>query len=221
DFQRIHVDTAERIARAVHQAGVPALIHISALGANTQAKAQYARTKALGEQAVRKAFPQASIIRPSIVFGPEDRLFNLFAGLARLSPVLPLVGGGKTRFQPVYVDDVAQAIARLATGQAPGGETLEAVGPKVYTFRELMVLMLKEIRRRRLLVPVPFCLAKFKAWFLEFLPRPLLTRDQVEMLKTDVVATSGARTLQDLGIQPRAVEAIIPTYLARFRPGGS
>ena len=160
------------------------------------------------------------MIRPSIVFGPEDGFFNLIAALARLSPVLPLFGGGKTRFQPVYVGDVAEAVVKALTDPACAGKTYELGGPRVYSFKELLELMLTVIRRRRLLVPLPFWAASLEATFLELMPVPLLTRDQVKLLKHDNVVAPDALTLKDLGIAPTAVELITPTYLERYRPGG-
>ncbi len=219
-FEAAHVEGAKRIAEASAAAGVRHMVQMSAIGADPAAEADYARSKAAGEAAVRAAFPGAVVVRPSIVFGPEDGFFNLFAMLARLSPVLPLVGGGKTRFQPVYVADVAEAMVRALGDPAAAGKTYELGGPQVYTFKELLELMLREIGRKRLLVPLPFWAASFEATFLELMPVPLLTRDQVRLLKRDNVVTEGALTLKDLGIEPTAVELILPTYLDRHRPHG-
>lgn len=219
-FEEVHHLGARRIAEAAAAAKVEHLVQMSAIGADSAAAADYARTKAAGETAVKKAFPAASVVRPSIVFGPEDGFFNLFAFLARLSPVLPLIGGGKTRFQPVYVADVADAIVTCLTDPGCAGKTYELGGPRVYTFKELLELLLKEIRRKRLLLPLPFWAAHMEAMFLELLPIPLLTRDQVKLLRRDNVVGSSALTLQDLGIDPTAVELILPTYLDRYRPGG-
>jgi NADH dehydrogenase len=160
------------------------------------------------------------ILRPSIVFGPEDEFFNRFAALAQFLPALPLIGGGHTRFQPVYVGDVADAIMVALDDRATGGKTYELGGPRIYSFKALMELMLAEIHRRRALVPLPFALASLQATFLELLPVPPLTRDQVKLLQRDTVVSPGAPSLRDLGITPTAVEAIVPTYLDRFRPGG-
>jgi NADH dehydrogenase len=188
---------------------------MSALGAATDAEAEYARTKAAGEEAAKGAFAGASITRPSIVFGPEDKFFNLFAGMARVSPVLPVF---PTRFQPVYVGDVVDAIVRILGDSETRGRTYEMGGPRVMTFREVMEVVLKESGRRRLLIELPFWVASIQAAFLRFLPVPPLTPDQVKLLKRDNVVASGALTLADLGIEPQAVEAIVPTYLHRFRP---
>ncbi len=219
-FEAIHVEGAARIASAAANAGAGRLVHLSALGADATSQAAYGRSKARGEAAVRTAFPDAAIMRPSLVFGPEDEFFNKFAGLTRLTPVLPLIGGGRTLFQPVYVGDVAQAIAAALGDPSTQAETYELGGPSIYSFQQLLAMMLDEIRRPRLLVPVPFWAAAAEAWFLEFMPAPLLTRDQVRMLKTDNVVSADAHGLADLGIAPTAIEIILPTYLARHRRGG-
>ena len=219
-FADIHVDGAARVARAAKAAGVRTLVHMSALGADPASPAAYGRSKAAGEGAVGAAFSEAAIARPSVVFGPEDDFLNRFATMARFLPALPLIGGGETRFQPVYVGDVADALLRLVEDPATAGRTYELGGPRVYSFRALMELMLQEIGRRRLLVPLPFALASLQAFFLEWLPVPPLTRDQVRLLKRDSVVGPNALTLADLGIAATAMESIIPTYLARYRPGG-
>ncbi len=219
-FEAVHIDGARRVAEAAAAAGARHLLHVSAIGADVGADADYARTKGYGEQAVRQAFPEAVILRPSIVVGPEDGFFNLFASLAHLSPVLPLIGGGRTRFQPVYVGDVAEAAAKALTDPGAAGRTYEVGGPRVYTFKALLELLLSEIGRRRWLVPVPFLVAEFEAMFLEWLPVPPLTRDQVRLLRHDNVVAEDALTLADLGIEPTAIEMVLPTYLDRHRPGG-
>ncbi len=220
NFEAVHVTGAQAIAAAAAAAGVRALVHVSAIGASTEARADYARSKGYGERLVREAFAGAVICRPSLVIGPEDDFFNRFALYARLSPALPLIGGGHTRFQPVYVGDVADAVVRALGEPAARGETYELGGPSIYSFAELMELLLSEIGRRRMLVPVPFWLADIQATFLELLPVPPLTRDQVRLLRRDNVVSEGARTLADLGLTPTAIEVILPTYLARHRPGG-
>jgi uncharacterized protein YbjT (DUF2867 family) len=219
-FDVVHHSAPARLARLAREAGVERLVHISAIGAEPRSGSAYGRSKAAGEQAVKDAFPTATILRPSIVFGPEDDFFNRFAAMAVMSPVLPLIGGGETRFQPVYVGDVADAVIRALDDPATAGRTYELGGPKVYTFRALMELMLAEIKRHRRFVEVPFGLATLQARLLSLLPKPLLTPDQVEMLRRDNVVSSGALTLSMLGITPTAVEAILPTYLDRFRKGG-
>ncbi len=219
-FSAIHSRGAQTVASAAAAAGVGRLVQVSALGADPSGEADYARSKGAGEAAVKAAFPGATIVRPSIIFGPEDGFFNRFAVMARISPALPLIGGGSTRFQPVYVGDVAEAIAKCLSDPACQGQVYELGGPHIYTFKELMELMLRQIRRRRLLVPWPFALAEFQAAFLELLPVPPLTRDQVRLLRRDNVVSSGALTLADLGIAPTAAEIILPTYLDRYRRGG-
>ncbi|WP_193368907.1 complex I NDUFA9 subunit family protein [Pelagibius marinus] len=219
-FQAVHAEGAKAIAAAAAAAGCEALVHVSAIGAGPEAPAAYARSKGEGEAAVRAAFPEAVILRPSVVFGPEDGFFNRFAEMARFSPVLPLIGGGKTRFQPVYVGDVARAVTTALSDPACRGKVYELGGPRTYSFKQLLELMLKTIRRKRVLVNLPFGLARLEATFLELLPVPPLTRDQVTLLQRDNVVTPGALTLADLGIEATAPEAVIPGYLDKYRPGG-
>ena len=219
-FAAVHARGAQNVAAAAAAAGVENLVHVSAIGANLRAESEYARSKGAGEAAVKTAFPNASILRPSIVFGPEDDFFNRFAAMARLAPALPLIGGGGTKFQPVYVGDVAAAIATCLDSKRHWGQCYELGGPRVYSFAELMTLLLHEIHRHRPLIPVPFAVAEFMAWPLELLPVPPLTRDQVKLLRHDNVVASGARTLVDLGIVPTSAEVILPTYLDRYRPHG-
>ena len=218
-FEALHVEAAEAIAKAAAAAGAKTLVHVSAIGADKDAESVYAASKGEGEERVRAAFPGAAIVRPSLVFGPEDDFFNRFAALARVLPALPLIGGGHTRFQPVFVGDVAAAIARLGADPALGGRVYELGGPTIYTFKELMQIVLRETERKRLLVPVPFALVTLKALFLQLLPRPLLTPDQVTLLKSDNVVTGGD-ALASLAIAPASVEVEVPAYLWRFRPKG-
>ena len=219
-FETLHHRLPARLGAAAKAAGVKQLLHISAIGADPQSRAAYGRSKAAGEAALRAAFPEAIILRPSVVFGPEDRFFNRFAALARLLPALPLIGGGHTRFQPVYVGDVADAALAALKREAAQGGTFALGGPEIFTFRALMELMLREIGRRRLLLPVPFWLAGMKALVLERLPDPLITRDQLRLLRHDNVVTAGAPGLAELGITPTAVELVLPLYLDRYRRGG-
>lgn len=219
-FEAIHHEGPARLGRLAHAAGVKHFVHVSALGAAADSPSAYARSKAAGETALRAAFPSAVILRPSIVFGPEDEFFNRFAAMAQFVPALPLIGGGKTRFQPVYVGDVADAVVKAIGDPSAAGRTYELGGPRVYTFKELMQLVLAETRRRAALIPVPFALASLEAAFLELLPTPPLTRDQVKLLKGDNVVAPGAPTLKDLGIAATAVEAVLPTYMDRYRRGG-
>jgi uncharacterized protein YbjT (DUF2867 family) len=218
-FEAVHIEAAEAIATAARAAGVSSLVHVSSIGADAAADSRYAASKGEGELRVRAAFPDAAILRPSLVFGPEDKFFNRFASLARVLPFLPLIGGGHTRFQPVFAGDVADAVVRSIQDPAARGKTFELGGPNVYSFKELMQIILRETCRKRFLVPVPFFLASIKAVFLQFLPNPLLTPDQVTLLRSDNIVT-GENTLATLGIAPTSVEAEVPAYLWRFRPKG-
>lgn len=223
-FEAVHAFGARAVAEATRAAGIPRLVHISAIGADADSPSDYARTKALGERAVFETIPDATVVRPSIVFGPEDNFFNQFAGLAQVLPALPLVGGGHTRFQPVFVGDVAAAIADAVEGKAKTATVYELGGPEIKTFRECLELMLEEIDRKRLLVPLPWPLAAFAAAVLQFLPGKLLTPDQVRLLRADNVVSEAAeqekRTLAGLGIEPTSLAAILPSYLGRFRTHG-
>lgn len=219
-FELVHHTGPARLARLARDAGIERFVHISAIGADPRSSSAYARTKAAGEQAVRDAFPTVTILRPSVVFGPEDQFFNRFAAMATVSPVLPLIGGGETRFQPVYVGDVADAVVKCLEDPATSGRTYELGGPKVYTFRAILELLLAEIRRKRFFIDLPFAFAEFQARLMSILPNPPLTQDQVELLKRDNIVSSGAMTLSSLGITPTAAEAILPIYLDRFRRGG-
>jgi uncharacterized protein YbjT (DUF2867 family) len=212
-FKALHVEGARRVAAAAKQAGASRMIQMSALGASAVSEAEYARTKAAGEQAVREVFADATIVRPSIVFGRDDDFFNRFAGMASMSPALPLIGGGKSRFQPVFVEDVAAAFAAILADPATAGKTYELGGPQVYTFRELMEILLEQMGSRRLLIPLPFIAAEAQAYVLEWLPKPPLTRDQVALLKSDNVLGGQEPGLRDLGIEPTALESVLPTYI--------
>jgi uncharacterized protein YbjT (DUF2867 family) len=222
-FDAVQAFGAEAVALAAAAFG-PRMIHVSAIGADEQSPSHYARSKAAGERLVLAAVPSAVILRPSVLFGPEDDFFNKFAAIARFSPALPLIGGGHTRFQPVFAGDVASAAVAAIEGRAQDGQIYELGGPEVRSFKELMQFMLAIVERRRLLVPLPFALAKFQAGFLQFMPTPLLTPDQVELLRRDVVVTDAAqserRTLEALGVEPVAMATIVPTYLWRFRKTG-
>lgn len=227
-FDAVQAEGARRVAKAAKEAGVPRLIQISAIGADADSESDYARTKAEGEAAAREFFPGAVILRPSIVFGPEDQFFNRFAGMTRLSPLLPVVGAG-TRFQPVYVNDVAKAVLAAAEGGSEvEGQTYELGGPKIYSFTELMRLMLKTVQRKRGLIPVPLFIARIQAFFFDLipylslglLPNSILTGDQVRMLAEDNIVDPAKDGLKALGLAPTSVEAILPSYLYRFRPYG-
>ncbi|MFN4353626.1 complex I NDUFA9 subunit family protein [Parvibaculum sp.] len=222
-FESVQADGAGRIARAAKKAGITRFIHVSAIGADADSPSAYARSKSAGESAVREAIPGATIVRPSIVFGPEDDFFNRFAAMARLSPALPLVGGGKTLFQPVYVKDVAEGIARLLE-RGLTGATWEFGGPEVKSFRALLEDMLRVTGRKRILVPLPVPLARLMSQVTQFIPNPPLTPDQVRLLGSDNVVSDAARaegrTLEGLGIAPTILEVVLPTYLYRFRKTG-
>jgi uncharacterized protein YbjT (DUF2867 family) len=223
-FDKVQSEGPAAIAAACARLGIQNVVHVSAIGADANAAAEYARSKALGEAAVLRQVPSAVVMRPSIVFGPEDNFFNQFASLARMLPALPLIGGGETRFQPVFVGDVAEAVAMALEGKAKPGAVYELGGPAVKSFRQILEYILKETGRSRALVPIPFPIAELQGRVLGMLPKPLLTRDQVLMLKTDNVVSAAAvsegRTLEGLGIQPESVEAIVPSYIYRFRAAG-
>lgn len=225
-FEAIHVDGARNVAAAAKAMGVPRLIHMSALGADPQSESAYARSKAAGEDAVREAYPAATIFRPSIGFGQGDGFFNKFGEMAVISPVLPLIGGGETKFQPVFVGDTARAFARAVVDPASAGVTYELGGPGVFSFRELLELVLAETERKRILVPLPFAIAELIGKLCEplafFTPvAPPLTADQVKLLKVDNVVSGKLPGLAELGIAPATtVEGVLPSYLYRFRKGG-
>lgn len=219
-FERTHVKVPETIARACQQAGIRHFVHLSALGANVNSASVYARSKAAGEAAVRAAHPDAVILRPSVIFGPEDHFFNRFARLALWSPVLPLIGGGQTRFQPVYVGDVAAAIVTTLDNATARGHLYELGGPAVYRFRQLMEFMLREIDRMPKLLTLSFNAAEMLASVLQILPNPMLTRDQVALLRQDNIVTLRSQTLETLGISSTSLEAVVPAYLAAYRTGG-
>lgn len=223
-FDEVHVEGARRVAEAARAAGATSLVHISALGANAESASRYARSKAAGEDAVLKAYPDAVVMRPSVVFGPEDEFFNRFASLARFTPVLPLIGGGRTRFQPIFAGDVAEAVAAALDGKARKGGTYELGGPEIRTLRQVFEYILQITGRKRLLAPLPFFAASFKAGFLELLPKPILTKDQVTLLKSDNVVSDAAakdgRVLENLGVRPTAIETVVPSYLYRYRKAG-
>jgi uncharacterized protein YbjT (DUF2867 family) len=219
DFRRVHAEGAGCIARIAAEMGVERLVHVSAIGADPISPSQYAATKGAGEAAVRQAFAGATILRPSIVFGPEDHFFNRFAALARMSPIMPVIAGS-TRMQPVFVGDVADAVMATLARSDAAGATYELGGPRVWTFRELLSYVLTETRRHRPLVSIPMGLARLQARFLELLPDKPLTRDQLVMLTHDNVVEAGMPGLPELDIVPTPVELVVPQYLRRFQPGG-
>lgn len=224
NFKSLHVQGARAIAEAAKTAGITNAVHISAIGADKDSDSDYARSKAHGEAAVREALPGAAILRPSIIFGPEDDFFNKFAAMAQMSPALPLIGGGKTVFQPVYAQDIAKAAAQIITAGS-AGQTYELGGPGTYTFKALLAYILETIDKKRILAPLPWPIASALGFAGELsgaLPfiTPFLTRDQVTTLKTDNVVSADAAGFDALGIRPEALEAIVPTYMERYRKYG-
>jgi NADH dehydrogenase len=223
-FDAVHSFGAEASAKAARAAKARLFIQMSAIGADANSSAAYARSKAEGEARARAAFPGAIVLRPSIVFGPEDSFFNRFAAMARVAPFLPLIGGGETKFAPVFAGDVAEAVVRLVDKGEADGQTYELGGPEVLSFRQLLQFTLDTIGRNRLLLSLPWGVAKLQAALMGLLPRPPLTMDQVELLKSDNVVSAEARrenrTLEGLGITPQGIEAIVPAYLYRYRKAG-
>lgn len=223
-FHKMHVEVARTLAEAAQAQGVSRIVQVSALGAAADSPSLYARTKAEAERAIRDARPDAVILRPSVVFGMGDGFLNRFASMATIAPALPLVGGGKTKFQPAYVGDVAQAIAQAVIRPDAAGRTFELGGPAVYSFKDILQLILRETGRSRLLVPLPFFAARMIGALAQMTAfvgiAPVLTVDQARLLERDNVVTPGAAGLADLGVQPTGLEAIAPTYLWRYRVGG-
>lgn len=223
-FDAVQAEGARHVAEAAQAVGAR-VVHVSAIGADENSESQYARSKAAGEQAIRAVSPDAIIFRPSVVFGPDDNFTNRFASLARMSPVMPLIGGGETRLQPVFVGDVARAVADAVDGRVRAGTTYELGGPEILTMREVIAFILDTIDRERMMVSVPFQLARLQASLLQFAPQPLtLTPDQVTLLQSDNVVSASAKaaglTLEGLGIAPESLAAIAPSYLWRFRRAG-
>jgi NADH dehydrogenase len=224
-FQSIHGMGARNIAEVCAAAGVTRLVHVSALGSDPDSPSKYGRSKAAGEVAVRELVPTATIVKPSIVFGPGDGFFNKFGQMMALSPVIPLIGGGETRFQPVFVGDVGAAVCACVMDPATQGRTYELVGPATYTFKQLMEMIARETLRSPLLAPLPFPLARLVGAANDLIAPlnpfpPLITADQVDLLRADGAVSSGGPGLADLGVAPTALEPILPTYLYRYRPGG-
>lgn len=219
-FDLAHIDVAEMIAKSCRKHKVSRFVHISALGCDT-GRSRYAHSKIEGEDAIYDVLKSAVILRPSIVFGPDDDFFNKFAAMSKLMPALPLIGGGHTRFQPVYVGDVADAVMTVLHGPEDlCGQIYELGGPEVKTFKELLQIMKKYTGAKSILLPLPWFVAKFMAVFLSLLPKPLLTTDQVDSLKTDNVVSDQAKGFKELGITPKAMSLILPGYLETFRAGG-
>jgi len=219
-FHQIHTQFPKLLSELCNELGVKKLIHISALGVKEGHPSKYISSKAIGEKNIQDTFKQSVILRPGIMFGPEDKFFNRFAGLAQFSPVLPLIGGGKTVFEPIYVGDVAEAIVKSLELNNSKTSIYE-LGGENYSFKELMQILLSEIKKKRFLLPIPWGMAKFQSYFLQMLPTPLLTPDQVTMLRHDDNVVSGKYpTLKDLNINPTSIQTILPKYIYRFRTGG-
>lgn len=224
DFHALHTVGAATVAEAARDAGISNMVHLSSIGASPDSESEYARSKAAGEEAVREAMPGATIVRPSILFGPEDSFFNRFAALSTMAPALPLIGGGDTRLQPAYAGDVAEAIAKIV-GQGSAGELYELGGPKAYSFKELMQFTLDVVDRNRMLLPLPWFVGNVLGFMGElsgWLPfvKPFLTRDQVASLREDNVVGEDAKTFADLDIDLETIEAIVPAYLERYKKYG-
>ena len=219
-FQNIHVDFPDILSKICNEQPVKKLIHLSALGVDQKINSKYMHSKLEGENKIKNNFANSYILRPSVIFGHNDKFFNRFSSLAEFSPALPMIGGGKSKFQPVYVGDVAEAILKIEKLEENNQNIFECGGPSIYSFKELMEIMLKEIKKKRLLISIPFGLAKIQAKFLQLLPQPLLTEDQVEILKYDNVLSGQYPNLKDLKISPTKIETVLPEYIYRFRKYG-
>ena len=219
-FTQIHSQFPYRLGNLCNEFGIKNLIHVSALGVKEKHSSKYMQTKFEGEKNIQSTFKSTIILRPSLVFGPEDKFFNTFASFARISPVIPLIGGGKTKFAPVYCVDVGQAITRALALKNTSSKIYEIAGPENYSFKKLMEILLTEIKKKRFLINIPFNIAKFQSYFLQMLPKPILTTDQVELLKYDNVPSGQYPNLNDLGIKGKTINSILPKYIYRFRTYG-
>jgi len=219
-FNQIHEQFPYLLGNLCNEFGIKNLVHISALGVKGKHVSKYMQTKLQGEKNIKETFRQSVILRPSICFGNEDKFFNTFASIAQFSPILPLVGGGKTKFAPIYVGDVAKAIVKALELNNSEPKIYELGGPENYSFKELMEILLSEIKKKRFLMPIPFGIAKFQSYFLQMMPNPLLTPDQVEILKYNNIVSGEYPTLRDLGISGKTIQSILPKYIYRFRTGG-
>ena len=219
-FNQIHSQFPYLLSNLCNELEIKKLIHISALGVKERHTSQYIQSKLIGEKNIQDTFKPSVILRPSVVFGPEDKFFNTFASIAQFSPVLPLIGGGKTKFAPIYVGDVAKSIVKALELNNSKPKIYELGGPENYSFKELMEILLTEIKKKRFLIPLPFSMAKFQSYFLQIMPNPLLTPDQVEMLKYNNIVSGDYPTLKDLGISGTSIQSILPKYIYRFRAGG-
>jgi len=219
-FNQIHVQFPTLLSNICNELGIKNLIHVSALGVKEKHNSLYMQSKLEGEKNIQDIFKPSVILRPSVVFGPEDKFFNTFASLAQFSPALPLVGGGKTKFEPIYVGDVAKAIVKALELNNSEPKIYELGGPEVYSFKELMEILLNQIKKKRLLMPIPFSVAKFQSYFLQMMPNPLLTPDQVKLLQYNNIISGDYPTLKDLGISGQTIQNVLPKYINRFRTGG-
>ena len=219
-FNHIHSRFPQLLSNLCNEQGIKNLVHVSALGVKEKHNSLYMQSKLEGEKNIQDTFKPSVILRPSVVFGPEDKFFNTFASLAQFSPALPLVGGGKTKFAPIYVGDVAKAIAKAVELNNSEPKIYELGGPENYSFKELMEILLTEIKKKRFLIPIPFGAAKFQSYFLQMMPNPLLTPDQVELLKHHNIVSGDYPTLKDLGITGTPIQSILSKYIYRFREGG-
>ena len=219
-FSQMHSHFPYMLAKLCNESRIKNLVHISALGVKNNHSSKYMQSKLQGEKNIQEAFKPSIILRPSVVFGPEDKFFNTFASLAQFSPALPLIGGGKTKFSPIYVGDVAKAIVKSLELNNSTPKIYELGGPENYSFKELMNILLTHIKKKRFLLPISFNLAKFQSYFLQTFPNPLLTPDQVELLKYDNIVTGNYLNLKDLGIIGTTIQSILPKYIYRFRTGG-
>jgi len=219
-FSQIHTEFPHLLCNLCKEIGVKNLVHISALGILDNHVSKYMQSKLEGEKNIKKFFKSSVILRPSLVFGPEDKFFNTFASIAQFSPALPLIGGGKTKFSPIYVGDVARAIVKALRLNNSEPEIFELGGPENYSFKQLMEILLAEIKKKRFLISIPWGFAKFQSYFLQMLPNPLLTPDQVELLKYSNIISGDYPTLKDLGISGKTIQSILPKYIYRFRTGG-
>ena len=219
-FNQVHAKFPYLLSNLCNEIGVKNLVHISALGVREGHSSKYMQSKLEGEKNIQKVFKPSVILRPSLVFGPEDKFFNVFASIAQFSPALPLIGGGKTKFSPIYVGDVAKAIVKTLKLENSKPKIYELGGPKNYSFKELIEILLEEIKKKRFLIPIPFSVAKLQSYFLQMMPNPLLTSDQVDMLKYNNIVSGEYPTLEDLGIRGKTIQSILPKYIYRFRTGG-
>ena len=219
-FNQIHAKFPYMLANLSNEFGIRNLVHVSALGVKEKSVSKYMQSKLEGEKNIQEIFKSSVILRPSVCFGPEDKFFNTFASIAQFSPFLPLIGGGKTKFEPIYVGDVGKAIGKALELNNLEPKIYELGGPESYSFKELMEILLKEIKKKRFLLPIPFGVAKFQSYFLQMLPKPILTADQIELLKQNNVISGEFPLLKDLGISGTPIQSILPKYIYRFREGG-